>query len=68
VFAVAGAMTRDRLHGRSVFVTRAYGLLGGWLSNALVAQGARTTVLKRDSDVRSALEVEGTRRTWPWLD
>lgn len=48
------------LRGRSVFVTGAYGLLGSWLVKALIEQGARTTVLKRDAVVRSALVVEGT--------
>ncbi len=51
------------LGGRSVFVTGAYGLLGSWLVKALIEQGARTTVLKRDAVVRSALVVEGTERT-----
>jgi CDP-glucose 4,6-dehydratase len=50
------------LRGRSVFVTGAYGLLGSWLVKSLVEQGARTTVLKRDAVVRSALVVEGTER------
>jgi CDP-glucose 4,6-dehydratase len=48
--------------GRSVLVTGAYGLLGSWLVKALVERGARTTVLKRDLVVRSALELEGTER------
>lgn len=52
----------DTVRGRSVFVTGAYGLLGSWLTKALVEHGARTTVLRRDSDVRSALELEGTER------
>jgi CDP-glucose 4,6-dehydratase len=34
--------------GRSVFVTGAYGLLGRWLVEALLDQGARVTVLRRD--------------------
>jgi CDP-glucose 4,6-dehydratase len=55
-------LSGDSLHGRSVFVTGAYGLLGGWLAKALVAQGAHITVLKRDSTVGSALELEGTER------
>jgi CDP-glucose 4,6-dehydratase len=52
----------DTMHGRSVFVTGAYGLLGGWLVKALLARGARATVLKRDDTVGSALELEGTER------
>jgi len=46
--------------GRSVFVTGAYGLLGSWLTKALVADGDRVTVLRRDERVASALELEGT--------
>ena len=48
------------MHGRSVFVTGGYGLLGSWLVKSLVERGARTTVLKRDAVARSALVVEGT--------
>ncbi len=48
--------------GRSVFVTGAYGLLGGWLVKALVHHGARVTVLKRDAVNASALVLEGTER------
>jgi CDP-glucose 4,6-dehydratase len=47
---------------RSVFVTGAYGLLGGWLVKALLARGARVTVLKRDDVSASALVLEGTER------
>jgi CDP-glucose 4,6-dehydratase len=43
-----------------VFVTGAYGLLGSWLVKALLARGARTTVLKRDAVASSALTLEGT--------
>ena len=46
------------LRGRSVFVTGAYGLLGGWLVKALHARGARVTVLKRDAVTPSALVLE----------
>jgi CDP-glucose 4,6-dehydratase len=45
-----------------VFVTGAYGLLGSWLVKALLARGARTTVLKRDAVASSALTLEGTDR------
>ena len=55
-------MSGETLRGRSVFVTGAYGLLGSWLAKALVARGARTTVLRRDVVVSSALELEGTER------
>lgn len=47
---------------RSVFVTGAYGLLGGWLVKALLASGARVTVLRRDGAATSALALEGTER------
>jgi CDP-glucose 4,6-dehydratase len=47
---------------RSVFVTGAYGLLGGWLVKALLDQAARVTVLKRDDVSASALVLEGTER------
>jgi CDP-glucose 4,6-dehydratase len=50
------------LQGRSVFVTGAYGLLGGWLVKALLERGARITVLRRDLVAGSALELEGTER------
>lgn len=43
---------------RSVFVTGAYGLLGGWLVKALLDRDARVTVLKRDAVVASALVLE----------
>src|SRR5690348_7617970 len=47
---------------RSVFVTGAYGLLGGWLVKALLDRGAAVTVLKRDAVSASALILEGTER------
>jgi CDP-glucose 4,6-dehydratase len=50
------------LRGRSLFVTGAYGLLGGWLVKALLEQDARVTVLKRDEVTTSALVLEGTER------
>jgi CDP-glucose 4,6-dehydratase len=53
---------RPALHGRSVFVTGAYGLLGGWLVKALLQREARVTVLRRDSVAASALELEGVAR------
>jgi CDP-glucose 4,6-dehydratase len=56
------ARTPGTLRGRSVFITGAYGLLGGWLTKALLDQGAHVTVLKRDSVAASALSLEGTER------
>lgn len=50
------------MSGRSVFVTGAYGLLGGWLVKALLGLGAQVTVLRRDTVPASALELEGTER------
>ncbi len=47
---------------RSVFVTGAYGLLGGWLVKRLLTEGATVTVLKRDAVAVSALALEGTER------
>ncbi len=40
---------------RSVFVTGASGLLGGWLVDALVAQGSSVTILQRDQLPNSLL-------------
>jgi CDP-glucose 4,6-dehydratase len=57
-----GQMSGGDLRGRSVFVTGAYGLLGSWLTKELVARGARTTVLRRDAVVATALTLEGTER------
>ena len=45
---------------RSVLVTGAYGLLGSWLTKALLDSGARVTVLRRDDAPASALTLEGT--------
>jgi CDP-glucose 4,6-dehydratase len=50
----------EALRAKSVFVTGAHGLLGSWLVKRLVELGARTTVLRRDSVVVSALSIEGT--------
>lgn len=43
----------------SVFVTGAYGLLGSWLTRALVQRGDRVVVLQRDRAPRSALLLDG---------
>lgn len=53
-------MSVDPLRGRSVLVTGAYGLLGSWMTKALLARGARPVVLRRDRVVASALALEGT--------
>lgn len=44
---------------RGVFVTGAYGLLGAWLTRALVERGDRVVVLQRDRAPRSALLLDG---------
>ncbi|MGH9444362.1 MAG: GDP-mannose 4,6-dehydratase [Terriglobia bacterium] len=44
---------------RSVFVTGATGLLGGWLVPALVRKGAQVVALIRDGSPRSVLVQEG---------
>jgi CDP-glucose 4,6-dehydratase len=44
---------------RSVLVTGAYGMLGGWLAKGLLERGDRVTVLKRDDVPGSLLSLEG---------
>ena len=56
------------LEGRSVFVTGAYGLLGSWLVKALLAAGARVSVLRYDAQRPSALAIEGTERDVDVID
>jgi CDP-glucose 4,6-dehydratase len=45
--------------GRSVFLTGATGLLGGWLVKTLIRDGAHVTVLLRDGSPRNLLTFEG---------
>jgi CDP-glucose 4,6-dehydratase len=47
------------LHGRSVLVTGAHGLLGSWLTAALLAGGARVVAICRDEPAVTALELKG---------
>jgi CDP-glucose 4,6-dehydratase len=47
-----------RLAGRSVFVTGAYGFVGGWLTRALLERGARVSVLRRRPRAGCVLELE----------
>lgn len=45
--------------GHSVLVTGAHGLLGAWLTGALLDEGARVVVVRRDEPVDSTLEALG---------
>jgi CDP-glucose 4,6-dehydratase len=47
------------LSEQSILVTGAYGLLGGWLTRALVEGGARVSVIRRDEQALSALRITG---------
>ncbi len=47
------------LRGRSVLVTGAHGLLGTWLTAALLDGGAEVVVIRRDEPVVTALELHG---------
>ena len=49
----------DSIAGRSVLVTGAYGLLGGWLVRRLLSAGARVTVVRRDEVAHSAMLLMG---------
>jgi CDP-glucose 4,6-dehydratase len=49
-------MTNNFWRDRSVFITGATGLLGGWLTRHLLAQGASVTALIRDSVPQSEFE------------
>lgn len=48
--------------GGRVLVTGAYGLLGGWLVDALLQRGAAVTVIRRDDTSRSVLGAMGLER------
>lgn len=47
------------MRGRNVFVTGAYGMLGGWLVRALLDRGAHVVVLRRDQIRASLLDLDG---------
>jgi CDP-glucose 4,6-dehydratase len=55
-------MEAVELSGRSVLVTGAYGLLGGWLVRALLEAGSVVTVLQRDDPARSSLSLTNIER------
>ena len=52
-------MEAVELSSQSILVTGAYGLLGGWLTAALVRRGARVCVVRRDEQPGSALVITG---------
>lgn len=49
----------ETLRGRSVFLTGAYGFVGGWLAKALLDRGARVTVLRRRARPGCVLSLMG---------
>jgi CDP-glucose 4,6-dehydratase len=53
------AVAVGELTARSVLVTGAHGLLGSWLTAALLQAGARVVVVRRDQPPVSALELLG---------
>ena len=53
------AVTEQTMTGARVLVTGAYGLLGGWLTKALLEAGAEVTVIHRDDRPQSALALMG---------
>ncbi len=57
--AVALSSGAPGFAGRSVLVTGAYGLLGGWLTRALCDGGAEVSVIHRDDRPHSALALMG---------
>jgi CDP-glucose 4,6-dehydratase len=44
---------------RTAFVTGAYGMLGAWITRALLDRGVRVVVLKRDQVTQTALAIDG---------
>jgi CDP-glucose 4,6-dehydratase len=59
VSKTAAGCGHAELRGRSVLVTGAYGLLGSWLTGALLENEARVVVLSRDEPPGSALRRMG---------
>ena len=52
-------MPAERYEGRSVLVTGAQGFVGSWLTERLLAEGARVVVLRRDAEPESRFHTEG---------
>ncbi|HET9103342.1 MAG TPA: GDP-mannose 4,6-dehydratase [Solirubrobacteraceae bacterium] len=52
-------MEAVELRGRTALVTGAYGLLGAWLTRALLNEGVRVVTVRRDDAHNSALELLG---------
>src|SRR5262249_8751361 len=58
--APLGSCGRERLAAmRTAFVTGAYGMLGCWIVRALLDDGVKVVVLKRDQVTNAALMLEG---------
>jgi CDP-glucose 4,6-dehydratase len=55
----AAAGPQDATAPQSVLVTGAHGLLGSWLTRALLAAGHRVVAIRRDEPAASALELLG---------
>lgn len=53
-------MNREFWQNRNVFVTGASGLLGSWMTQALVGAGSNVTILLRDTVPQSLLVTSGT--------
>ncbi len=52
-------MPAERYEGRSVLVTGAQGFVGSWLTERLLAEGARVVALRRDAEPESRFHTEG---------
>ena len=54
-----GTVEAVELKGRTALVTGAYGLLGAWLTRALLREGVRVVTIRRDDAQNSALTLLG---------
>ncbi|MEO8967168.1 MAG: NAD-dependent epimerase/dehydratase family protein, partial [Solirubrobacteraceae bacterium] len=52
-------METVELKGRTALVTGAYGLLGAWLTKALLQAGVRVVTIRRDDVAQSTLALLG---------